>query len=127
LAWKGMMTFFSLCLLFGSQIRHLWVPSSVDTACDIFSTITFSFFILDILMRSCVEPHYLNLNLWSTDRGQYGDTREKNFTCVLGSFLFWCDLLSTVTLLYDISFINKAQYDVMDIQIELNENGSPVS
>ena len=45
----------------------------------------------------------------------------------IGSFMFWCDITSTGMLLYDISFINPDHYNVIQLDIELNEQGEPVS
>ena len=44
-------------------------------------------------------------------------------TC--GSFLFWCDLLSTLALLYDITWINAIQFRETFIQITLDPYGIP--
>ena len=122
--WKGFMVSFSMLVLFGYQIRLLWIPPSGDEAFDYVMTITFAFFILDILVRICVEPNYFNFQISNAYRGSgFGETK----TCSLGSFLFWCDLISTATILYEISFINKELYTESEMTIVLNENGYPVS
>jgi hypothetical protein len=45
----------------------------------------------------------------------------------VGSFLFWCDVLSTLTLLTDISFINRANFAEQHMVITLGASGLPVS
>jgi hypothetical protein len=44
----------------------------------------------------------------------------------VGSFLFWCDVLSTLTLLTDISFINRANFSEQHLVITLGAYGLPV-
>lgn len=127
LIWRGFSVLFSVFLLFGSQMRHLWVPESADQIFDIISIVAFAFFILDMMIRIMVEPNYFNFNVCVTNRTQFAENKESSANCVLGSFIFWCDLISTATLLYDISFINKAQYQFTELHIELDANGSPVS
>jgi hypothetical protein len=48
-----------------------------------------------------------------------------NLQC--GSFIFWCELASTCSLLYEISFINKKHFQQERIQIGLDQFGIPVS
>jgi hypothetical protein len=45
----------------------------------------------------------------------------------VGSFLFWCDVLSTLTLLTDISFVNRANFSEQHLVITLGAYGLPVS
>ena len=122
IAWKGLMVFFSIFVLFGSQIRQLWIPSSGDKAFDFVMMFTFACFVLDILVRIFVEQGYFNFQICPARTG-FGETK----TCALGSFLFWCDLISTATILYDISFINKDLYNVKEVDIVLDATGYPVS
>jgi hypothetical protein len=44
----------------------------------------------------------------------------------IGSFLFWCDVVSTACLLYEISYINATQNDIHTIDIHLDMFGIPV-
>jgi hypothetical protein len=45
----------------------------------------------------------------------------------LGSFLFWCDFISTMTLLSEIAFINKRAFESVTVMIQLDQFGMPVS
>jgi hypothetical protein len=126
------MIFFSVMVLFGSQIQHLWVAPAGDFAFDVLATITFAFFVLDMTIRIIAEPHYFQVGSSSTIgggaySGSGGGGGESSKDClVLGSFMFWCDLVSTGVILYDISYINKGHYGVVDVDIQLNESGIPV-
>jgi len=44
----------------------------------------------------------------------------------IGSFLFWCDVVSTLTLLHEISFIDKSNFSEIQIMIILDAFGVPV-
>ena len=120
--WRSFSIFFSLLLLFGDQIHQLWIPENGDIAFDILFTMSLVFFVVDILIRIRAEPNYWNVKLLG--QGWFGESHD---LCVLGTFLFWCDLLSTLTLLYDISYINKPRFSMKTMTIHLNEYGRPVS
>ena len=44
----------------------------------------------------------------------------------IGSFLFWCDVISTASLLFEISYINRSKDQIQSIDIELDPYGIPV-
>jgi len=123
--WRAMVIIFSIYLLFGSQIRHLFIPSSMDAAFDIISLVVFGFFILDMVIRMIIFPNYFSIGCCNTSGVNGGNDVQTGF--VFGSFVFWCDLVSTITLLYDISWINEGEYCVKEVEIQLNEFGVPIS
>lgn len=57
-----------------------------------------------------------NRSLFSSDHG----------ICGIGSFKFWCDVLSTAMFIYDISYFNRTNQKVLHMEIFLNEYGIPV-
>jgi hypothetical protein len=128
-SWKFILVVFTLLLLFGPQFRDLFIPKDGDTAMDIIFMVALVFFTLDILIRIDVEPNYFSFDLFcrrqrpqaSGDLGGMGCG-----SCRLGSFLFWCDVISTLTLLYEISFINHNHFDELEINIRLDRFGVPV-
>ena len=94
-------------------------PAAGDIVFDICEMVTFGFFVIDMTLRIFVEPNYFDIR-WCCRGGSEGGH------CSLGSFMFWCDLASTGVILYDVSFINKARYQIVDVEIEL-EDGMQVS
>lgn len=122
--WHIIIGFNTILLLFGSEIQELWIPPAADLAMDILYLLTLAVFTMDIVMRCYLEPSYLTVpkcrNKDAAQNSAWG-------RCQLGSFLFWCDLLSTATLLYNVSFINKPRFATKEIDIVLNAIGIPVS
>ena len=114
-AWKAALIAFALILLFGAQVSELFLPPSTDIAVDAIFVMTLAFFTADILMRCESEDHY------------FSRIRCTGICCLsVGSFLFWCDLVSALTLLTDISWINKRSFSEQQIQIALGDFGIPV-
>lgn len=101
-AWKASLIFNSLILLFGAEIRTLFLPPAADNYVDSVFCLVLVFFASDVCMRCDSEDHYIN------------------------RFLFWCDFLSTITLIFDISWIPLPQYSEKHIEITLNSFGIPV-
>jgi hypothetical protein len=118
--WQVFTIFFTTLLLFGIQLQQLWIPKKADIVCDFLYIIALAFFVFDIILRSYAEPQYFEVNCFGKSaQGVLG-----NFQ--LGSFMFWCDILSSATLLYNISLINKMVFNIELIQIELDSFGFPV-
>jgi hypothetical protein len=57
-----------------------------------------------------------NRSIFSSDNGIFG----------IGSFEFWCDVVSTAMFIYDISYFNRTNKKVLEMKIVLNEYGVPV-
>lgn len=121
--WHALLVFFTILLLFGAQLQELWVPKEGDIVFDILFTVALGVFAFDMLFRCYTEPQYFEFNLCGKT---FGEAPAAWGSCRLGSFMFFCDLLSTVTLLYDISYINRALVATETIDIELNGFGLPV-
>lgn len=132
--WKVMMTVFYIFVLFGSQIVRLWAPHDV-VIYNILALVTFSFCLLDIALRIISEPSYFRFGVsfggFSNSLNRLGfnglESTNKTSSCALGSFLFWCDLISTGIILYDISWVNPERYRQQSIDILLDSGGFPVS
>lgn len=131
--WRVLMVAFSVILLFGEEIRILFLPRTADIACDVVFFVTFCFFIIDIFLRILAEPNYFSLSFFcpkkrnqqNPNNNDVTDNDLSNCCCHLPSFLFWSDLLSTLTLLYDISIIGKRE--AQQFKILVDEGGFPVS
>ena len=127
--WKFLMCFFYGFLLFGSQIHHIWAPGQTKTY-NILAFVTLGFCIADMLLRILVEPEYFQFGIASCGGHMFGQTNgaanDNHHTCSFGSFLFWCDLLSTSMILYDISWINDQHFELKTITLQLDDHGFPV-
>lgn len=122
--WHVSSFCFTMILLFGGQVQELWIPKDADVIFDVLFTVAFVFFSAEIILRLYAEPRYFSLDL--RGKGLY-NVPTAWCRCRIGSFMFWCDLVSTFTLLYNISFINKRRFAVYTVTIALDENGYPVS
>jgi len=121
--WQILLVFFTILLLFGAQFQELCVPKGGDVVFDVLFTMALVVFALDIIFRMYTEPQYFEFNLCGKT---LGDTPVAWGSFRLGSFMFWCDLISSLTLLYDISYINKSLFNIVTIDIELDHFGLPV-
>lgn len=124
--WRTFLILLTFILLFGAQVRDLLIPKDGDSICDDVFMATFVVFMVDILMRIDCKPAYFKCSCRS----------QKDVTGVhgawfnniqIGSFLFWCDFLSTMTLLTEIEYINKRGFISASFTITLDQFGVPVS
>lgn len=125
--WKLLMIIFYCFLLFGSQIHHIWAPAQMKIY-NILACVTLGFCVADMLLRILVEPDYFQFRIPSyrgNRLGQSNGATDNNQTCSFGSFLFWCDLLSTSMILYDISWINNQHFESKVIELVLDDHGFP--
>lgn len=123
--WRSALILFTIALVFGSQVRDLFCPKAADDIFDVLFFVIIAFFFFDILMRIDVEPNYFVFRAFG--RGQ--TTTEESASCMdvqLGSFIFWCEVCSTLALLHEISLINKRGFGMQTVDIELNDFGVPV-
>ena len=77
------MVIVNILSLFSNDIKHIWLPKSVDIYFDIFNLIFFLYFIVEIILLCFFNNSYL---------------------C---SFLFILDIIGTICILFDIEFINN--------------------
>ena len=140
--WFILLSFFSIFLLFGPAAQSLAdVEKKGDLVFMYLRIVMLVFFIVDIAVRCVVEEEYFMFTLCGAARARSelssastappprsstisGDAKES--TCVIGSFLFWCDFLSTLSILYDLSFLNNHHLHPVLNMIKLND-GIPVS
>jgi len=120
--WKTTLIIFAIILLFGAPCRALFIPKAGDSAVDAVFFFVFVFFVTDMGMRMDAEDHYFEISC-----GSGGKRQSTSWCCCrMGSFLFWCDFLSTFTLLADITWFNKQQFSESQFEITLNSFGIPV-
>lgn len=142
-AYKVLLISFSVILLFGAEFQELFLPRQADQTMDVVYTIVFVFLLADVVMRIDAEDHYFSFQAccwirgvcWckngnnNNNRGRRSSgelNNSHNGCCRIGSFLFWCDLCSTLTLLADITWINKDRFREMNYSIHLNDFGFAV-
>lgn len=127
--WKALIIFCTVLLLFGSPIQFAWAPKEVDRIFDIMYTVGFGLFVVDMILNLIVDPEYFG-GRCRTKRGTIENPlrqQPKYWTCGLGSFLFWCDVLSTAAFFNDISYVNRREYSMEEIMLTLDQYGVPVS
>ena len=132
--------FFTALLLFGESVRDLWCPKASDLVFDVLFVFNFVFFSLDCIMMCYVYSTYFTVQLCGRDYRQGAGPRPRSKSLIggmlgrwgdsafrIGSFMFWCDALSTLSLLYDISWINSMMNKRKTLSILLDDWGVPVS
>jgi hypothetical protein len=128
--WRTCMVIFAFVLLFGEQIRSLFLPPASDNYVDTLFVISILFFLTDIAMRCDAEDGYFTSHCCCCPSNSVDLTSSTSLSCLsflsCGSFLFWCDLLSTIALLYDISWIRTRWFSDATVEILLNNFGVPV-
>ena len=124
-AWKTLIIFFTILLLFGSPIQFLFVPKGGDLAFNILYLMALGVFTFDMVLNLIVDPEYFGFDYCKPNRGLIPQ-QPTFWTCGIGSFYFWCDVVSTLALCFDISYINGREYAMMEINLQLNEYGVPV-
>ena len=125
--WKGVIVVAMVLLLFGSSMQFIFFPKEADIIFDILYTVAFGVFIIDTIMNVIVNPEYFSFNMWcwSKQMPEGQTTASRSFG--IGSFMFWCDVVSSIAMLYDISYINEQQFKAPKIDIQLDQYGIPVS
>jgi hypothetical protein len=75
------MTFLTIIALFSNDLQSAWLDSDIDFSFDIMQSCLLFFFSIEIIMTCLAKRGYI------------------------GSFFFWLDLISTISLIQDITFI----------------------
>lgn len=97
--------FIALLSLFAITIEDIklaFLPPSADFVLDIFKTITLVIFVLETLCLSCFKDDYFN------------------------SFLFYMDLISTISLILDIDFIYDNIIELFDTSSNTSDSGGAI-
>jgi hypothetical protein len=95
------MTIFTIFAMFMSDIQSAYMPANVDFPFDIADCILFTIFSMEILLGAISKKDYV------------------------GSFFFWLDVISTLSLLQDISFILERYltgYDSLNLETPFYDN-----
>lgn len=107
-AYKIFIYILTVILLFGGSLQDLLLhPMAADKYVDVVFTVTLVFLLLDILVQCFVIPTYFIYH--PVLQFRKNTTDEYGFLCFafqLGSFIFWFDLLSVLSFLWEISYFN---------------------
>lgn len=124
---NGIILFFTIILLFGAQMQELIFNKEAGLGLDGLFTVTFVVLLVDIIMRCFTEPAYYSFQFCDRKKGGANSNSSAGWgICQFGSFMFWCDLISTLLLIYNISYISNSLFPTKSITIMLDENGVPV-
>jgi hypothetical protein len=130
--WRLLIAGLTLVLLFGSSMQMWAVPKEGDTGLDALYLFGFVIFMIDVVFNAYADPGYLvcvPCNSRTSNRSSQTSRdffcRQQQF-CGVGSFNFWCDLISSVGFLYDVSFINQTEFAMQYVYIQLDLIGVPV-
>lgn len=77
----GFMTLLTIIALFSNDVQMAWLQADIDLVFDILQTIMLVFFVFEIIITCLAKKSYIN------------------------SFFFWLDIIATLSLIQDISFI----------------------
>ena len=117
--WTWTTGFFVVVMLFGAPIQDLFLPASADVTVDVVFTLAFITLLVDILIRCIVDKAY-----FAWDRVGTSLTPQANckwFNMHAASFMFWCDIVGTLTFIYDLSYINVMMAIPMSIGLEVKD------
>lgn len=120
--WKTILAFCTVVLLFGAPLQFLCSQRGADSAFDVVYLVVLGVFILDMAFNLMVDPEYFKCPkcIWKPHQAKF-------WNCGIGSFMFYCDALSIVGLLRDISYVNPKYFSTMSLVLELDEYGIAVS
>lgn len=114
--WKTAVLICELILLFGFEIRDLFCPADSDVGFDVIFMLSFVLLLVDIILMCMALPGYF----------EYGFSDQHGFRIIFGSWPFWLDFLSALTLLNEITFINRIRLrsEEYNILISANDDGT---
>jgi class 3 adenylate cyclase len=109
----GFMTALTFWALFGDDLRLALANASQDYVFEALLTVVFFCFVLEVLGASFADPTYLALPTWKPQAGEsLMQTWQRRLT--FGSFYFWLDLASTLSLMLELPFIQGSSESADD-------------
>jgi hypothetical protein len=123
--WKAFILCLTLILLFGGSIQE-FCPKEVDPVFDVVFMVTLVVLMLDIFMMCYAVPMYFVFRPSMKRKVDGDDVGCLCFAFQFGSFLFWFDFISVISLLYEISFINIALNQVSEAKVFVSPTGIPL-
>lgn len=123
-AWKVLIIFFTAIILFGGSLQQL-CPKAADPYIDVIFIVTIVFLLIDIVMLCCVVPSYFIVKPTMQLRNSDDEFGCFCFALQFGSFLFWFDLISVLSFLWEISFIKGSA--IVETHLYVNSFGVPLN
>jgi len=114
--WKVTIMLFTMVLLFGAPIQHFF-PEDTRSIFNAIYLTTIVILLVDIFLMVFVQKKYFNLSF----NLSFKNWRKGWNEIECGSFMFWFDLISVLSMLFNVSFILKLNAAVIDINIYPDE------
>ena len=100
------MTTLTIWALFADDVRLSVVDDEADALFGIVTTVVFICFVIEIIACSLADPKYLALPQWQRQSDEsLLQMWQRRFS--IGSFFFWLDLISTISLLLELPFMQS--------------------
>mmetsp|Transcript_3732 Transcript_3732/g.7136 ORF Transcript_3732/g.7136 Transcript_3732/m.7136 type:complete len:1172 (+) Transcript_3732:180-3695(+) len=138
--WRIVVLLFEGMLLFGPPIRDWWCPKQSDGVFDVLFVFTIAVLFMDIVLMSYAVPKYFLFYIGfypEKDTPTRTNLRKKYDTsgcgrCAcsrfqIGGFIFWFDVISALTLLFDITWVNTTLTEYKSREIYVNSSGQMMS
>jgi hypothetical protein len=128
--WRTWLVIGNFILLFGNPIQMLLIPAAADPAVDGLYILVFATFLVDMVFRATAVAGYFSFSvgrIYKPSSNWLIYFSQTVNSIRFPSFLFACDLFSTMTLLWDISFTNPSNFQLNTMEIPLPEVLIPVS
>ncbi len=120
----SLMTVVTIYALYSDDVRILAFDKSADGAFIVFSSIAFFLFLVEIGLQCWCRDDYLRFPRTQEKKGRiHGSTWEDRYNCLksficIGSFYFWLDLMATISMVFEIPWLNSYSFDGVDGNLE---------
>lgn len=112
------MTLITIWALYDDDLRLAVTSKSADKTFEIIISICFFIFLIEIFLQIFYKDGYLNIPKWSPIKGEYQlDTWTRRIQ--IGSFFFWLDWISTLSLLFEVFLIFNSSLYIIIVYIKL--------
>lgn len=138
--WRIAVLFFEGVLLFGPPTRDWWCPKRSDGVFDVLFGVTIAVLFVDIVLMSYAIPKYFSFyNRLRPEKDrqtrtivQSGNNSSVCGRCCsctrfrVGGFIFWFDVISALTLLFDMTSVNTTLTEYKSRHIYVDSMGKMV-
>ena len=124
--WISLIVISTMLLLIGPPVQ-MFMPCAAKQTMDILYSLGFFIFVIDMIFHCYLDPRYFPCGPCHIINRS--ELRKSYLQNSLGSFSFWCDFLSTICFLFEISFLDLSslRYGLKTEIIILQNFGFPVS